>query len=149
MKVKDSPATIPTLSERVEILAVTAIANSVNIKQAGKMLGWSETMTYRTSGTPEFRKAYSTRLLAVVDGVASEAVSVHAKAIRRLGELIDSQDEKIACDASGKVLAIFSKMYDSLSRQQAEANAAIDSENLNKQITSSLLSLPTLTPSRN
>jgi len=115
-----------SLAARCELLASTAISNCETIADAGKRLGWSPSTTYRLSGTPLFRIAYSTRLLEVADVITAQAVSLHGKALQRLGELVASPDERVACDASGKLLGIFSKMFDAIGRQQLAAIESIE-----------------------
>jgi hypothetical protein len=101
------------------------VADQLSVRDAAKILRWSEPKAYRVSATPEFRKAHSARILAVCDEIMANAVGAHREAMAVLRALLASESDSIRLDAAKAVLGQFAKLYEAAGKQHLDSHVAI------------------------
>lgn len=135
--------------EKAVLLASQVASTGSTIAAAGKALGFDKPTTYRISATPHYRRELARKTLEIADAIVSQTIATHTEAMDVLRELMHEAPPEVRLGAAKAILASFSKIHETASKQILDANAAIDNQALNKRLETSLITLPTITQSRN
>jgi len=110
---------------RAILLASTVATSGLTIGKAGESLGWNKTEVYRVSRTAEYRQELARIVLDIADSIVSVSISSHVEAMEVITELLRHDKEEIRLNAAKAILANFSKLHESASRQLLSANESI------------------------
>lgn len=107
---------------RIEPLAAI-VAAGATITEAADQLGLSESVGYKLSATPAFRKSKLSRLVERADAIAETAIASERAALDALNRLLNSDDDTVVVSAAKGILSHASRASTILEKQLDRANA--------------------------
>jgi phage terminase small subunit len=96
--------------EKCEMAFAVEIARGTSIALAAKKIGVAETTGYRWAKKPEVQKSVDEIRTTVLHAATGRIVNITGKAVDTLGNLLDSENEKIKLYAAKAIIDGMAKM---------------------------------------